>query len=145
MTEEEKIDKEELLKKLQEELERLSVEKLMAQMAANLATIAFKHLGLPPEENDKYKDLSQARLAIDGLDALTKLLESRLSVEEIQVLKTALSNLQLLYVKENQVSQGKVSSDDSQGKPKENQASSQGQTNSQEAESQENKTSNDLD
>lgn len=114
MAEEEKIDKNELLKRLQEEMDKLTVPELMGQMAANLATVGFRHLGLPSEENAQYKDLNQSRLAIDGLDAFIKLLEKEISEEEVQVLKTALSNLQLLYVKESQADSQQASSQQSE-------------------------------
>ncbi len=98
--EKENIDKEDLLKKLQEEVEKLTAPQLMGQMASNLASLGFKFLGMPPENNSKYRDLKQAKLVIDGLDALMKVLEDSIAAEEIQVLKSALSNLQILYVKE---------------------------------------------
>lgn len=97
----EKIDKEELLKKLEDQLSKMSVKDLMAQMAANLASLGFKHLGAG-EENKQFKDLEQAKLAIDGLAALYSVLENKLAKEEGSILKSALANLQFLYVQEKE-------------------------------------------
>lgn len=115
MTDEKKLDREELFKKLQEELDKLTVDQLMAQMASNLASLSFKFLGLPPEKNEKFKDLKQARLAIDGLEAFTKLLEKKLSKAEIEVLKSALSNLQILFVKTSEIKSKKSEKEEKDG------------------------------
>lgn len=95
--EKEVINKEELLKQVQEKLEELSVKELVSVMATDLASIGFRKLGLT---DPKQKDLDQAKLAIDSLDAIYKVIVTHLGKDEKEVLHSALSNLKMMYVKE---------------------------------------------
>lgn len=92
--ENEKMDKDELLKEVKDKLEKLSVKELVSVMATDLASVGFRKL------DPKQKDLDQAKLAIDTLDALYKVLETHLTKEEKEVLRSALANLKMIYVKE---------------------------------------------
>lgn len=68
-------------------------------MMMSLSSIAYKKMGLPAGINDKYKDKQQAKLAIDGFDALFKVIMDEVTAEEKENLKSSLSNLQINFVK----------------------------------------------
>ncbi len=63
---------------------------------------AWAYLGLTshPETQKPEKDLTEARLAIDAIDALFKIIEPSLSVEEKRDIQVRLTNLRLNFVKE---------------------------------------------
>jgi hypothetical protein len=96
---EEKKKEEELLKELQEEIERLTTKDIITQMMMSLSSLAYKKMGIPAGVNDKYKDKQQAKLAIDGFDALLKVIIDEISAAEQENLKSSLSNLQINFVK----------------------------------------------
>jgi hypothetical protein len=56
-------------------------------------------MGIPAGVNDKYKDKEQARMAVDGFDALLKVIGDDLTAQELENLQSSLSNLQLNFVK----------------------------------------------
>ncbi len=101
MTEEKKdkelLNKEELLKDINEKLEQMPTKELVSVMATDLASVGFRKLGL---HDKKQKDLDQAKLAIDSLEALYAVLDKHLDEKEKEVIKAALSNLKMTYVKE---------------------------------------------
>jgi hypothetical protein len=68
-------------------------------MMMSLSSFAYKKMGLPVGVNDKYKDRQQAKLAVDGFDALLKVILDEVSAEERENLKSSLSNLQINFVK----------------------------------------------
>lgn len=97
--EEAKKKEEEMLKQLQEEIDRLSTKDIITQMMMSLSSLAYKKMGIPVGVNDKYKDKVQAKMAVDGFDALFKVLKDELGAEENENLQASLSNLQLNFVK----------------------------------------------
>ena len=97
--EEAKKKEEEMLKQLQEEIDRLSTKDIITQMMMSLSSLAYKKMGIPVGVNDKYKDTAQAKMAVDGFDALFKVIRDELSAEENENLQSSLSNLQLNFVK----------------------------------------------
>lgn len=97
--EEAKKKEEEMLKQLQEEIDRLSTKDIITQMMMSLSSLAYKKMGIPLGVNDKYKDNVQAKMAVDGFDALFKVIRDELSAEENENLQSSLSNLQLNFVK----------------------------------------------
>lgn len=98
----ETFSEKEFVKKVQEELDKLTVKDVVLQMFTTLANLGYKKLGFPASVgNKKSKDLDQARLAIDSLSALLGVLENYLQKEEINLLKSTLSDLQMLYVSES--------------------------------------------
>ncbi|MBE3115502.1 MAG: DUF1844 domain-containing protein [Actinobacteria bacterium] len=97
--EETKESEEEMMKKLQEEIDKLTTKDIITQMMMSLSSFAYKKMGLPVGVNDKYKDRQQAKLAVDGFDALLKVLMDEVSAEETENLKSSLSNLQINFVK----------------------------------------------
>lgn len=96
-TEEERKKEEEFLKKLKEQMEKITVKDVVMQMMTSLSSLGYQKLGLPEEQNKKYLDLKQAKLAIDALAALVSACEKNLSHEEYIAYKNTLSNLQIAY------------------------------------------------
>jgi hypothetical protein len=92
-------EEEEMIKKLQEEIDRLSTKDIIVQMMMSLSSLAYKKMGIPIGVNDKYKDKMQAKLAIDCFDALLKTVSDEISGQENENLKSSLSNLQINFVK----------------------------------------------
>jgi hypothetical protein len=92
-------EQEEAFRKLQEEINKLSSKDIITQMMMSLSSFAYKKMGLPVGVNDKYKDRQQAKLAVDGFDALLKVILDEVNAEERENLKSSLSNLQINFVK----------------------------------------------
>jgi len=90
---------EEMLKQLQEEIDRLTTKDIISQMMMSLSSLAYKKMGIPAGVNDKYKDKQQARMAVDAFDGLLKVIREELSAQEMENFQSSLSNLQLNYVK----------------------------------------------
>lgn len=97
--EETKESEEEMMKKLQEEIDKLTTKDIITQMMMSLSSFAYKKMGLPVGVNDKYKDRQQAKFAVDGFDALLKVIIDEVRAEERENLKSSLSNLQINFVK----------------------------------------------
>ncbi|MCL5069646.1 MAG: DUF1844 domain-containing protein [Actinobacteria bacterium] len=95
----EKKREEELLKELQDELDKLSSKDIIMQFMMSLSSMAYKKMGLPVGTNDKYKSKEQAKLAIDSFDALLKVLGDDISAQERDNLQSSLTNLQMNFVK----------------------------------------------
>ena len=94
---------EELRAAMEEQMRRIRVQDVLVQTAATLVNLGGRRLGLAPEAQAE-RDLEQARLAIDGVRALTPLL----GPEEAQAVKEALSQLQVAYAREAQQSRGEA-------------------------------------
>ncbi len=94
-----KKETEEMLNKLQEEIDKLSTKDIVIQMMMSLSSLAYKKMGLPVGTNDKYKDKTQAKLAVDCFEALFKAVADEVSAQEQDNLKSSLANLQLNFVK----------------------------------------------
>jgi hypothetical protein len=92
-------EEEEMIKKLQEEIDKLTTKDIVIQMMMSLSSLAYKKMGLPVGVNDKYKDKMQAKMAVDCFDALQKVISDEISAEERENLKSSLSNLQINFVK----------------------------------------------
>ncbi len=97
--EEKRESEEEIIKELQEEIDKLTTKDIISRMMMSLSSFAYKKMGLPVGVNDKYKDRQQAKLAVDGFDALLKVILDEVSAEERENLKSSLSNLQINFVK----------------------------------------------
>jgi len=97
--EEEKKKEEELLKELQDQIDRLSSKDIIVQFMMSLSSMAYKKMGLPVGTNDKYKDKEQARLAVDSFNALLKVLNEEITEKERENLLASLTNLQMNFVK----------------------------------------------
>ncbi|MCX6347818.1 MAG: DUF1844 domain-containing protein [Actinobacteria bacterium] len=97
--EEEKKKEEELLKDLQDEIDKLSSKDIIVQFMISLSSMAYKKMGLPIGTNDKYKSKEQAKLAVDSFDALLKVLNEEITERERENLLASLTNLQMNFVK----------------------------------------------
>jgi hypothetical protein len=94
-----KKEAEEMINKLQEEIDKLSVKDVVMQIMMSLSSLAYKKMGLPVGTNDRYKDKVQAKMAVDSFEALLKVIEPEISALEADNLRSSLSNLQLNFVK----------------------------------------------
>lgn len=97
--EEKRESEEEIIKELQEKIDKITTKDIITRMMMSLSSFAYKKMGLPVGVNDKYKDRQQAKLAVDGFDALLKVILDEVSAEERENLKSSLSNLQINFVK----------------------------------------------
>jgi hypothetical protein len=97
--EEEKKKEEELLKDLQDQIDKLSSKDIIVQFMISLSSMAYKKMGLPLGTNDKYKSKEQAKLAVDSFDALLKVLNEEITERERENLLASLTNLQMNFVK----------------------------------------------
>lgn len=81
--------------------EPVPVKDILFMTILSLEAKAWAYLGLigHPETKKLKKDLNEARLAIDAIDTLFKLLEPLLNDEEKKDIQTRLTNLRLNFVK----------------------------------------------
>jgi hypothetical protein len=92
---------EEEMRAMEEQMRRIRVQDVLFQTVATLVSLGGRRLGLAPEAQDE-RDLEQARLAVEGVRALTPLL----GAEEGRAVKEALSQLQIAYAREAQQPEG---------------------------------------
>ena len=86
----------EQLEQLREQLATVPAGDVVAEAAVPLVTMAYVRLGLPPEQNGRFRDLDAARLLIDALGGLLSATEGSLGAPEAS-LREALANLRLAY------------------------------------------------
>lgn len=98
---EETLSEEEQIKRIQEALDKLSTKDIVSDMIISLSSLAYKKMGLPEETNKKYRDLDQAKQAIDCIEGMINGIEPALEANELQMFKTTLSNIKMAYVKES--------------------------------------------
>ena len=91
-------EEERLAQELAEELRKLRVEDVLIQALVTVSSIGFRRLGLT-EETKADRDLDQARLAIETMQALTPLLEPVLPAELVRDFTSSIASLQLAYAK----------------------------------------------
>lgn len=97
----EDISEEELRQRLEEALENITVVDVVIDFMVSTSSLAYRSMGIPHEVNEKHKDMEQARLAIDCIDALLKTAGDRLPEEAQKPLSGTLDNLKLNFVKES--------------------------------------------
>lgn len=97
----EEMSEEELRKRIEEVMEKVTVADIVLDMMISLSSLAYQRMGIPHEVNEKFKDMEQARLAIDCLDALCGVLDGRVDPEMIEPLKSTCANLKLNFAKES--------------------------------------------
>jgi hypothetical protein len=88
---------EELRAAYEAELKQVRVEQILFEQVVTLVNLGMRKTGMAPGTEDE-RDLGQVRIAIDGVRALTPLLEQA-APEQIQPIRDALSQLQLAYVR----------------------------------------------
>lgn len=94
--------KESELKEEKREEKVVRVSQILLFTLQNLEVKAWAYLGLisHPENKSIAKDLDEAKLAIDALDALYNVMKDRMMPEEKSHYELVLTNLKLNYVKE---------------------------------------------
>lgn len=97
---EDEMSEEELRRLVEESLEKVSVADMVLVMMNQLASVGYLKMGLPEQANRKYRDLEQAILAIDALEAMIKGVEGKIPEEKLRPFRGTLANLQLNYVQQ---------------------------------------------
>jgi hypothetical protein len=92
-----KAEEAEMMQRLQEEIQNLTVSDHLFYMVESLSALAISRMGLTAETAER-RDLDQARLAIDAFKALLEVMERTRPSEAIAVQRSSLSQLQLAYV-----------------------------------------------
>ena len=85
------------LEQMREHLASVSAGDVVAEAAVPLVTLAYVRLGVPPGQNEEFRDLEAARLLIDALAGLLDAVRGRLGAVERE-LRDALAGLQMAYV-----------------------------------------------
>ncbi len=99
--ESEEMSDEELRRRMDEAMEKITVADVIIDMMVSLSSLAYQRMGIPHEVNEKYRDMEQARMAIDCLDALATAIEGRIPDEVAKPLTGTLDNLKLNFAKES--------------------------------------------
>lgn len=94
---EERAAQEDAIRRLQTEIERLTVADHLLLMMQSLSALAVNRLGLA-EETAGRQDAEQARLAIDAFKALMEVVERTRPAEEMKAHRAVLAQLQMTYV-----------------------------------------------
>jgi hypothetical protein len=90
-------DEREAMRRLEEEIGRLSVADHVLLMMRSLSSLAVERMGLTPDTAAR-KDPEQARLAIDAFRALLGVLDGKRPAQEITDHRAVLSQMQMAYV-----------------------------------------------
>jgi hypothetical protein len=101
-------NEEEVARRLAEELRNLKIEDVLISVLIQVSSIGYRRLGLTDETKED-RDLSQAKLAIDTMKALTPVLGAVVPAELIRDFEQSVANLQLAYAKA--ASEGEVDGD----------------------------------
>ena len=97
----EEMSDEELRRRIDEAMERITVTDVIIDMMVSLSSLSYQRMGIPHEVNEKYRDMEQARMGIDCLDALATALQGRSPDEVMNPLTGTLDNLKLNFAKES--------------------------------------------
>lgn len=97
----EEMSDEELRRRIDEAMEKITVADVVIDMMVSLSSLAYQRMGIPHEVNEKYRDMDQARMAIDCLDAMATALKGRIPDEVVKPLTDTLDNLKLNFAKES--------------------------------------------
>ena len=95
---EEELDQEAIARELAEELRKLRVEDVLVNTLVHVSSIGYRRLGLT-EDTRGERDLPQAALAIETMQALVPVLGDFLPGELITGFEEQIANLQLAYAK----------------------------------------------
>jgi hypothetical protein len=87
----------EFLRRLQEQMQELSVHDHLVGVLQTLSSLAFQYLGVTRETAGR-RDLDQSRLAIDAFRALTDVLAPVRPPDEVALYRSTLSQMQLAFV-----------------------------------------------
>jgi len=92
---------EELRKRIEEAMEKITVADVVLDMIVSLSSLAYQRMGIPKEVNEKFRDMEQAQLAIDSIDALLKVLDQSLPEDALKPLSGTLDNLKMNFARES--------------------------------------------
>lgn len=98
---EEEMSEEELRKRIEEAMEKITVADVVLDMMVSLSSLSYQRMGIPKDVNAKFKDMEQAKMAIDSIDALLEVLKPELPEQALQPLTGTLDNLKMNYAKES--------------------------------------------
>ena len=90
-------EEQEAMRRLEEEIGRLTIADHLELMLHSLSSMALDRLGVGQGGAER-KDLDQARTAIDAFRALLGVLEGRVPPDQFGAHRAALSQLQMAYV-----------------------------------------------
>jgi hypothetical protein len=88
---EEGVSQEEFTARLEEELKRLKISDVLVQTLYTISSLGYHKLGT------EYRDLPQARLAIESLVALLPVLKEAAPAEVLRDFEQVVANMQLAY------------------------------------------------
>jgi hypothetical protein len=91
-------EQEQVARELAEELRKLKVEEILIGTLVQVSQIGYRRLGLTAETASD-RDLTQTKLAIDTMSALTPVLEDAVPAELIRDFNQSIANLKLAYAK----------------------------------------------
>lgn len=94
----EELEQEAIARELAEELRKLRVEDVLVNALVHVSSIGYRRLGLT-EDSRAERDLPQAALAIETMQALVPVLEDFLPDELVAGFEEQVANLQLAYAK----------------------------------------------
>lgn len=93
-----RVSEEEFQRLMEESLEKVTVADVVLTMMNQMASMGYLKMGLPESVNLKYRDLDQALLAIDILEAMVKGAEGKIAEDSLKPFRGVLANLQLNFV-----------------------------------------------
>ena len=91
-------DPEQLARELEEQLKALRVEEVLVQSLVTVSSIGFRRVGLSADTRED-RDLPQAQMAIDAMEALTPVLEKFLPEQLATDFKGSTSQLKLAFAR----------------------------------------------
>jgi len=91
-------EQEQLARELAEELRQLRVEDVLVNTLVHVSSIGYRRLGLT-EDSRAERDLPQAALAVETMQALVPVLRDFLTQELVTSFEEQIANLQLAYAK----------------------------------------------
>ncbi len=96
MSERSPEEQEQLADELLDALRDLKVEDVLIQTLVTISSIGYRRLGLTEDTKDD-RDLEQARLAIETMNAITPVLERFVPEQLVRDFRQSVANLQLAY------------------------------------------------
>jgi hypothetical protein len=97
---EQELSEEDMRRLVEESLERVTVADIVLNIMNQLASIGYLKMGLPESANSKYRDLEQARLAIDVLDGMIKASEGKVPEDMLTPFRGTLANMKMNFVQQ---------------------------------------------
>lgn len=80
-------------------LDKMAVSDIAASVMITLASTAYKKMGLPAEGNADLKDMTQAKQAIDLLEAILGVMRDDFEPDSGEAFRQTLAELKMTYAK----------------------------------------------